>query len=164
MQPMSGVLPQIDDPSVDAVVARIDATVAAAVTDHDRLEEAWRDTFSLPYWYFLAQRDEHGQDSLYVGTVQGRPHLAGFTTARRLREFAVDVLGVVTGDQEAPAAVLTPRGFIGVAEQYAQVGVEGIAFDHGYTGHYTPMTNLKPLWEHCFGVSFDSGYVPPFTS
>lgn len=150
MERYSGVLPAVEDAEVEAAVAGIDAAVLAAQQDRDRLTDAWRRTFSLPYWYFLAQTEEDGQHGLYLGTVQGRPHIAGFTTARRLRTFAIHDLGVCSEQHEVPAAVMTPQELLGLAGEYAERGVEGIAFDHGINGHYTPLTNLEPLWRHCF--------------
>jgi hypothetical protein len=147
--------PQFDDPDVNAIVATIDAAVLETRADRAKFTDVWRATFSLPYWYFLAQRDEQGNDSLYIGTVDGHPHVVGFTTAIRLRNFAIHDLGVYTEDDQVPAAVMTPRGFVGISGEYENRGVEGIAFDHNINGHFTSMSNLKPLWEHCFGSPFD---------
>lgn len=157
MERYSGVLPMAEEPDVESVVADVDSAVLAAQRDGDRLTDVWRHTFSLPYWYFLAQTEQNGQRSLYLGTVQGRPHVACFTTGKRLRAFAIQDLGVCYEHDEVPAAVMTPQEFIGIAGEYAERGVEGIAFDHGINGHYTPLSNLEPLWRHCFGSAPATG-------
>lgn len=150
MEQFSGVLPLVADPEVDALVAEIDAAVRAAATDRDRFADVWRATFSLPHWYFLVQRDAADNPNLYWGTVHGQPHLVGFTTPARLRGFAVHELGVCAETDEVPTAVIPPREMLDLVEDYAARGIVGIAFDHGINGHYTPLTNLKPLWRHVF--------------
>ncbi|MGH3495439.1 MAG: hypothetical protein ACRDQ1_19725, partial [Sciscionella sp.] len=138
--------------SMDAVV-EIDALVEAALTDPSRLTSVWRATFALPRWWFLHQ-GAAASSSLYVGTISGEPYLTAFTTAQRLREFAIGN-GLCPAEVEVPAASMTPLGFLSVAEQFHANGVTGIAFDHNINGYYAPLCNLPGLWESTMGSAPD---------
>ncbi|HEX3816144.1 MAG TPA: hypothetical protein VHX59_25175 [Mycobacteriales bacterium] len=104
----------------------------------------WTAVFSLSRWWFLP---DSAQPGLRIGVIDGRPFLLAFTSDDRARQQAV-AWGMAAPDGSVNVIASTPQNVLNMVDGMRSSGVFGVTFDHGVTGFFAPLENLRPIYQH----------------
>lgn len=129
----------------EPTVEQLDQLAGASRAGTEEANAAlWRAVFSLSRWWFLPEGEP---PAMRVGVIDGRPFLLAFTSAERARQQAL-VWGMATADDPVDVIASTPQGVLELLDGLRDSGVFGITFDHGLTGFFAPLANMRPIYEH----------------
>lgn len=129
----------------DAVVAQIDRLAAAAQAapqDIEAMGALWRALYGLDRWLFIA-RGEINAPRPYAITLPQGPMVLAFTTTERAQ--ATGRANGLSEDEVKHILAIPMPAAIEWAAGLASTGVMGLAFDHGTTGVFAPLSNLVPM-------------------
>lgn len=104
----------------------------------------WSATFALPHWWFLPDGDP---PRIRTGVLNGRAYVLAFTSGERARKQAV-AWGLADPDGSVNVLAASPHSTLSMVDRLVGSGVFGIVFDHGISGYYAPLANLRPIYEH----------------
>jgi hypothetical protein len=126
----------------DSLAAEAKQSQAKARAAMDLL---WAHVYSLQEWCFI-DRGKQGAPVPFIGTLEGKQYVMGFTDAERAAAFARQHLAQDAA--HVPILSIPVTKASDYFSAFATHGIFGIMFNHNSEGFFAPLQNLKPMSEH----------------
>ena len=130
-----------DDGRFDALVDEAQKSQNA-----ETMEALWSAVYELEKWYFVG-RGEMPNIQPFIGMVEEKPFLMGFTNDKRAHEFALRHK-LENDEGTIPILVMTVDAAVEYAMKLQTHGVVGVLFNDGPHGFFAPLQNLAPMLSH----------------
>jgi hypothetical protein len=106
----------------------------------------WKHVYSLQEWCFI-DRGKQGAPVPFIGTIEGKQYVMGFTDAARATAFARTHI-IQDAAAHVPILAIPVKGAVDYFSAFATHGIFGIMFNHDTEGFFVPLQNLKPMSDH----------------
>lgn len=124
---------------IDRLSAAAEHAGPSDVELHDAL---WSAVHGLEYWFFIPRGEPPVVQPMAIVLEQG-PMLLAFTSLERAREAATRM--GIPAEQTRRMLAMPSAGVVGLADDYAQMGLYGVMFDSGWSGFFAPVADLRAI-------------------
>lgn len=117
----------------------------------ESLDALWGAVYALEDWYMIAA-GEPPNVGPFIGVIEDKPFVFVFTEPEKAAEAAKN-RGLVDKNGDPHLLAIPVAGFVKTVETYLEKGIFGVYFNDCKNAFYTPLTDVKSMFQFHRGGS-----------
>jgi len=111
----------------------------------ESLDALWGAVYALEDWFMIAS-GEPPNVGPFIGVMEDKPFVFAFTEPEKAAEAAKN-RGLVDKNGDPHLLAIPVAGFVKTVETYIEKGIFGVYFNDGENAFYTPLTDVKSMFQ-----------------